>query len=319
MNNSHTSQSTQPEDSITQDSITQDSTAKTMTNTATNVTAEPWQLSQARSQPTTLPPILLALTATSIVLLIVVGGALFCFPSFAQSHWLWPLKPFNTRFLGAIYLTALVGLSSLVFSRRIALARLVIPMMWVFTTVVLMVSCLQLQQFNAQRKATDIWFWLYLVDCVGASYYWGYIRFHHFSGLRRLPAPWSAVLGVQSGILGAYGLSLLLTPAATGSAWLWPLDVFHAQLYSSIFLTGAVGSALLSRWATAAEARALGAVQVTFSSFVLLGIWLVDREVQTIDWGLFVNWAWVSAIALLGLIGLGLIKQSNSIARTENA
>lgn len=253
---------------------------------------------------------LLTLVGVSILLLILVGGGLFCFPEFAQSRWLWPLKPFNTRFLGAIYLTALVGLSSLVLSGRVALTRLIIPMMWVFTTVVLMVSCLQLQQFNPGRRATDIWFWLYLVDCVGATYYWGYFRVHNFLGLRRLPTPWAIGLGVQSGILGVYGSSLLFAPVATGGAWLWPLDVFHAQLYSSIFLTGAVGSAILSRWATAAETRALGAVQVTFSSLVLLGIWLVDKEVQVIDWVSFSSWAWVSAIALLGFIGLGLIKQS---------
>ena len=272
---------------------------------------------QSQPHSTALPPILLTLAAVSIVLLIVVGGTLFCFPELAQSRWLWPLKPYNTRFLGAIYLTALVGLASLVLSRRVALTRLVVSMMWVFTTVVLLVSCLQLQQFNAGRRATDIWFWLYLVDCIGATYYLGYFREHNFLGLRRLPTPWAVGLGIQAGILGAYGLSLLFFPVPAGSGWLWPLDVFHAQLYSSIFLTGAVGSALLSRWATAAEMKALGAVQVTFSSFTLLGIWLVDREVQGIDWGLFVSWAWVGAIVLLGIVGLGLIKQSGRIIKTE--
>jgi len=177
-----------------------------------------------------------------------------------------------------------------------------------------MVSCLQLQQFNAGRRATDLWFWLYLVDCVGAGYYCGYLRSYNFLGLRRLSMPWATGLGIQSGILGAYGLSLLLSPAAAGAAWLWPLDVFHAQLYSAIFLAGALGSALLARRATAAETRTLGVIQVTFSSLVLLGIWLVDKEVQGIEWGLFASWAWVGAIALLGLFGIGLIKQSASAA-----
>ncbi|MBE9063585.1 hypothetical protein [cf. Phormidesmis sp. LEGE 11477] len=292
MNSPHTQQSKQPAGS----------SVDLATDLASDVGAQP--------QPAALPPILLVLVLVSIVLLIIVGTALFCFPGFSQSRWLWPLKPFNTRFLGAIYLTALVGLASLVLSRRAALTRLIVPMMWVFTTVVLMVSCLQLQQFSPGRRATDIWFLLYLVDCVGASYYWGYFKPYNYLGLRRLPNLWPTVLGIQSGILGAYGLSLLFTPAAAGGAWLWPLDVFHAQLYSAIFLTGSLGSALLSRRATAAEARALGAIQVTFSGLVLLGIWLVDREVQVIDWGLVVNWAWVGAIALLGLIGLALIGYS---------
>ncbi|MEM6597948.1 MAG: hypothetical protein AAF635_07235 [Cyanobacteria bacterium P01_C01_bin.69] len=266
-----------------------------------------------------LPLILQILTITSIVLLIVVGGALFCFPEVSQARWVWPLKPFNIRFLGAIYLSALVGLASLFLSRRGALIRLIIPMMWVFTTVVLMVSCLQLQQFSPGRRATDIWFWLYLVDAIGATYYWGHFKSHSFLGLRRLPKPWAIGLSVQAGILGAYGLSLLFFPASTGSGWLWPLDVFHAQLYSSIFLTGAVGSALVARRTTATELKALGAVQITFSGFSLLGTWLVDKEVQRINWGLFVNWAWVGAIALLGIIGIALIKQSVPKTAPQNA
>ncbi|MEO1685845.1 MAG: hypothetical protein AAFS06_21625 [Cyanobacteria bacterium J06631_12] len=279
--------------------------------------AETPQLEQPQLRSSGLPVALLAMVITSIVLLIIVGGALFCFPEFAQSRWVWPLKPFNTRFLGAIYLTSLVGLVSLVLSRRMALARLIIPMMSIFTTIVLMVSCLQLQQFEVGRRATDLWFWLYLADCVGATFYCGRLSAYRFTGLRRLPGPWAVCLGIQAGVLGAYGLGLLFSPVAAGEAWLWPLDVFHAQLYSSIFLAGAAGSALLAQRATAVEVRTLGAVQVTFSSLVLLGIWLVDRAVQRIDWGLFVNWAWIGAIALLGIIGLGLIK--HSISHGQNA
>ncbi|MEO1446479.1 MAG: hypothetical protein AAFV46_09625, partial [Cyanobacteria bacterium J06635_11] len=100
---------------------------------------QPSQLNQSALGSSALPPMLLAMVMVSIVLLILVGGSLFCFPAFAQSYWVWPLKPFNTRFLGAIYLTSLMGLVSLVLSRRVALARLIIPMMAVFTTIVLMV------------------------------------------------------------------------------------------------------------------------------------------------------------------------------------
>ncbi len=178
-----------------------------------------------------------------------------------------------------------------------------------FTTVVLTVSCLQLQQFTASRKATDIWFVLYLVDCIAASYYLGYYRQRSYEGLRRLSRVWSVGLGLQAGLLGAYGLGLLFMPATIGSGWPWPLDVFHSQLYSSIFLTGAVGAAILSLKATAVELKALGAVQVTFSGLVLAGIWVVDRAVNKIDWTVWGNWAWVGAIALLGLSGLALLSK----------
>ena len=125
-----------------------------------------------------------------------------------------------------------------------------------------------------------------------------------------MPRPWSIGLGVQAGLLGAYGLGLLLMPEAIGSWWPWRLDPFHSQLYSSIFLTGAVGAGILSYRASAIALKALGSIQVTFSTFVLLGVWIVDSVVNKIEWSVVGNWVWVGAIALLGIAGLALIQQS---------
>jgi len=270
-------------------------------------------LKQDQLRNPSLPLILLAIAIISLGLTVIVGGGLFFFPEFWQARWLWPLKPFNARFLGAIYLTAAVGFINLLAGQRSSLPRLIVPMLCVFTTNALMVSCLQLQQFDVGRRATDIWFWLYLADCVGSAYCLGYYRQHTFEGMRRLPNLWPVGLGLQAGLLGAYGLSLLFFPVTTGSAWLWPLDTFHSQFYSSMFLTGAVGAAMLSRRATAVELRALGSIQITFSALVLIGVWVVDKEIRVIDWSLFVNWAWMGAIALLGIVGLGLIQRSRQL------
>jgi hypothetical protein len=256
------------------------------------------------------PLVLMALVLVSIILLLIVGGGLFFFPNVFRTLWIWPLTPFNLRFLGAIYLTSLVALVSLFLARRDTLVRLIVPMMWVFTTVALLVSCLHLEQFVASRRATDIWFWLYLVDCVGASYYLGFFRQKSFAGLRQLPRFWSVGLGVQAGLLGVYGLGLLIFPATTSSSWSWTLDTFHARLYSAIFLAGAIGSAILSQRAKAIECRALGVIQVTFSVLVLAGVWVVDRASGKIDWSLPSNWSWLGIMALFGMVGLGLIYQS---------
>ncbi|MEM6451872.1 MAG: hypothetical protein AAF703_16340 [Cyanobacteria bacterium P01_D01_bin.105] len=265
------------------------------------------------AQPLSLPPMLITVAAISLFLTATVGSALFFFPEIIQARWVWPLTPYNTRFLGAIYLAAAVGFTSLLTGRRSALARLIVPMIFVFTTNALIVSCLQLQQFNAGRRASDLWFLVYIIDCVGSGYFWGYYRHHVFAGLRRLSKLWSVGLGVQAGLMGAYGLSLLFFPETTGGQWLWPLDVFHSQIYSSILLSGAVGAAMLSRRATVGELRALGTIQLVFSGLVILGVGMVDRTMQGIDWSLALNWVWMGAIALLGISGLGLIGQSKKL------
>ncbi len=79
----------------------------------TKVSTTPsYQANSLEPEPKSLlPALLLTLVIISIILLVIVGGGLFFFPTFSQPRWLWPLAPFNTRFLGAIYLTALVSLS----------------------------------------------------------------------------------------------------------------------------------------------------------------------------------------------------------------
>ena len=264
------------------------------------------QRNRVKNAPIPTPLGIMALISS--LLLVRVGGSLFFFPDFARPYWLWPLTPFNTRFLGAIYLTSLAALTILLITRRALPARLVVPMMWVFTTIILLVSVLQSEQFDMNRRATSIWFGLYIADCVGSSYYvWRYRR-QTLAGLPKLPSRWSVYLQLQAGFLSVYGLGLLLLPALFGSFWPWPLDVFHSQLYSAIFLTGAMGAILLSQKAAPVELFTLGAIQVAFSSLVTAGTLVVDVAVQRIDWGLFENWAWMGAIALLGIAGLGLIR-----------
>ena len=269
-----------------------------------------------RQKPNAAVPIpLFVLALISSLLLLVVGGSLFFFPDVARPRWVWALTPFNTRFLGAIYLTALVGLAMLLIVRRALPARLIVLMTWVFTTVVLLVSCLQTGQFNLARRATSIWFGLYAIDCFGSSYYlWHYGR-QTFTELRRLPRYWSVYLWLQAGFLGVYGLGMLTLPARFSLLWPWPLDAFHSQIYSSIFLVGAAGAALLAWKTVAAELLAFGVIQVTLSSLVIAGVWVVDLATQRIDWRLFGNWAWMGGFALLGIVGLGMMGQARQLLK----
>ncbi|MEO1400665.1 MAG: hypothetical protein AAFV72_05345 [Cyanobacteria bacterium J06635_1] len=269
---------------------------------------------EGRNTPIAVPLFIMALISS--LLLLLVGGSLFFFPDFARRRWLWTLTPFNTRFLGAIYLTALVALTILLMARRATLARLIVPMMWIFTTIILLVSCSQIKQFDVHRRATGIWFWLYSADCIGASYYLGHYGRQTFSGLRKWSRGWSVYLRLQAVFLGIYGLGLLVLPVLFGGFWPWPLDTYHSQLYSAIFLTGAVGALMLSRQTTAVELLALGLIQVAFSSLVIAGVLVVDGVVHKIDWSLFGNWIWMGAIALLGITGLGMIGQSRQIPLT---
>ena len=260
-----------------------------------------------------MPMPLVIMALISSLLLLLVGGSLFFFPEFARPRWVWSLTPFNTRFLGAIYLASLVALSMLLVTHRRALAiRLMVPMMWVFTTIVLVVSCLQIEQFDLTRRTTAIWFGVYAADCLGSSYYLWHYRKPIFTVSQPLPRRWQRYLQWQAAILGVYGFGLLLLPAQFGLFWPWPLDALHCQLYSGMFLTGAAGAALLSRQATAMEFWAFGLIQLTLSGLVLAGVVIVDITVRRINWGSFGNWAWMGAVLLVAIAGLALVLASRS-------
>ena len=263
-----------------------------------------------------LPAPLWIAVSISSLLLLLVGGSLFFFPEFARSRWVWSLTPFNTRFLGGIYLTALVALSTHLFARWAMPVRAVVPMMWTFTTVILLVSSLQIGQFDVARRANIIWFWLYTLDCIAASYYFGYYQRQTYTRLRSLPPRWSVYMELQAICLGAYGLGLLVFPSVVGSFWPWPLDPFHCQLYSAIFLTGAAGAAALCQRTSGTDLFTLGIVQFAFSSLVIAGVVVVDAELHKIDWSLPENWVWMGAIALLGLVGLGMMGESKKPMRS---
>ena len=266
-----------------------------------------------QNPPASMPMPLVIMALISSLLLLLVGGSLFFFPEFARPRWVWSLTPFNTRFLGAIYLASLVALSMLLVTHRRALAiRLMVPMMWVFTTVVLVVSCLQIEQFDLTRRTTAIWFGVYAADCLGSSYYLWHYRKPIFTVSQPLPRRWQRYLQWQAAVLGVYGFGLLLLPAQFGLFWPWPLDALHCQLYSGMFLTGAAGAALLSRQATAMELWAFGLIQLTLSGLVLVGVVIVDISVRRINWGSFGNWAWMGAVLLLAIAGLVLVLASRS-------
>lgn len=249
-----------------------------------------------------IPPALTVASAISAVLLVLVGGSLLFFPAFARPRWVWQIAPYNAGFLGAVYLSAVVPLGVLLWVRRWSPARLILPMMWAFVTQLLVVSFTYSQAFNFDRRATGLWFGLYLADCLVGTYYLG--RFWERLGLVGEPrGGWSGVLHLQTAVFGIYGLGLLWQPAVFSSFWPWTLDALHGRLYSAIFISGAIGCGLLARGTTALELRVLGALQVALGSSIVAALLLIDEKVGRVDWGEPGTWAWLAAFGTLAAVG----------------
>lgn len=257
-----------------------------------------------------MPLLLRLVVLVAWLLLLAAGMSLLGMPDFARSRWAWTLTPLNAGFLGAIYLSAIVPLTVLLVTNRWAPARLVLPMLWVFTTVILVVSCLYLDRFQWQRRLTGIWFGIYTVLPIAATYYlWRYRRLPPANSIPISPAV-QAYLRLQAIVLGCYGAGLLLVPTWINHSWTWKLDAFHSQLYSAIFLTGAVGAWIVSATTAAVELFTLGLTQTCLGGFALWGVIRVDMAVRKIPWGLPTTWLWLGLFVVLTMAGLGLIGHS---------
>jgi hypothetical protein len=251
--------------------------------------------------------VLLAVTWLEVAILLWAGLGLLLHPPVVEVVWPWPLTPFNLRYLGALYAAALVAAFLQARSGRWSPARVVTPMIFVFTLVVTVYSFVHLERFDFGRAEAWVWFVLYIGVCVNAGVHLGLYR------TRPLPRPGGRpcgatriVLWVVTLALGLYGLALLAVPAAASSFWPWRLDAFHAQLYSVTFLTPAVGAWVLLRGTTSADQRALGLTLAGWGLLPIVALFLADAAVQRVPWGSPGPWLWLSLFAAMAGVGAWL-------------
>ncbi|MBK8138579.1 MAG: hypothetical protein IPK52_22675 [Chloroflexi bacterium] len=256
--------------------------------------------------------LLRSVTAVECLVLLISGGGLFFLPDVLGPGWPWPLTPFNTRFLGAAYLGSLVSTLVLVWRPYWSPARVVVPMISLFTLVVLGVSLTNLARFTQNGLSTIGWFVLYIGIPANALYHlWLYRAQPAVSGIGQ-PRPLRFLLTVQVALLGVYGALLLVAPAFASGFWPWTIDDFHARMYSAGFLTPALGALLLLRSGTALEFRALGLTQAIAGSFALGGLLIVNSAVQRVDWTLPGTWAWIALFLYIAASGAAMLGYARS-------
>lgn len=256
------------------------------------------------------------ISAIEVLVLAAAGISLFFLPQWGRSRWVWEITPYNTVFLGAIYLAALVPVGLLAI-RRQAPIRLILSMQLLFTAILLAASLGYLDRFNLLRKLVRGWFFLYTtIPTLSIFYLWRYRRLASSFGIL-LPSRWQICLIVQSVLLGLYGIGLLIAPEWLSGFWPWKIDGFHGRLYSAAFLTPALGAWLLVQSASAIEQLTLGLMQLGLGVLPILGVTGMDRSLHRINWLLPGTWLWIGIFALEGLVGLGLVQHAHKDKQHE--
>jgi hypothetical protein len=242
-----------------------------------------------------------------IALVLTMGVFLFFRPAIIAPRWLWPLAPFNTRFLGAVYLTELVVVLAVLLRPRWAPVRPVLPMAFAFVTLVSLFSLVYAEKFDFARRATWGWFVVYL----GPVGILGYFLWRYRSSPPVVPRPvsvgWHRYLRAESALGAGYGLALMVAPVILGAAWPWPLDAFHGRIYSSLFLTVAVGSWVIAGAAARSEFLTIGLSRIALGGFAISGVVIVDAMAHKVAWGRPGVWLWMAAFAVFAVSGVVMI------------
>ena len=254
-----------------------------------------------------ITPFLRAFTLVETLVLIGAGFGLFLFPEITRAQWPWELAPFNTRFLGAVYLGAMVPIGLMFLSGRWSPTRPVLRAIFTFTFIVLVVSLFSSSQFDFGSPSVWGWFVIYVSLPLSAAYHLWLYRSMPTTHLHRVPSNWSTILRVASALLVLYGLGLIILPSIFSSLFPWKLDIFHSQLYSATFITGGVMMNSVAMVATSAEFIVAGLSEATFSICAILGLVIVDASVKKIDWSAANTLSWLFLLAVLALLGLAMI------------
>ena len=190
--------------------------------------------------------------------------------------WAWITPPFNARYVGVIYLAALVPLVILAVTARWSPGRLVLWEIFIFTAAIMVVMLAYADRFEWARVATWVFWPLYLFLPVNSAVFLWRLRDW------RVPEPLihaRAAMTVLALVFGGYGVAMLVIPEDATGFWPWPVDAFHARIYAATYLTPAVGAWVLRTGATPAELRTLGVTLVTFGIAAILAVLVTDPVV----------------------------------------
>jgi len=262
---------------------------------------------------TSNPPIsslLRVLTFIEVVVLFVAGFGLFIAPSLIGPLWPWELLPFNARFLGAVYAAACIAAVMQTAYARWSPARVVTPMIFIFTAVIIALSFIYIGVFDFQRWEVWVWFVLYFVLPINAAYHlWLYRKLPPVNNAS-LEKQAKTILNTQTVVLGLYGIALIAIPSITKLLWSWEIDNFHAQLYSVTFITPAVGSYMLTKGATKLEWTTLGLSQIILGAFPILGVVIVDASVHRLKWLSIKTWIWFALFTAMTIAGIWMLEKA---------
>lgn len=267
-----------------------------------------------------IPAYLRFVTGVECCVVFMAASLLFFFPGLAEKMWAWAIPPFNARFVGAIYAAAYLPLLIFWYSSRWTPGRLVLLMIFVFTSLIMVVMIFHWDSFAWDRLSTFLIFWpLYFFLPINSIIFLIRSREIPIPSPVAMPPIWRMIL-MMFAISGfVYGIGLLFAPEALTRFWPWDVDAFHGRIYASAFITPAAGAWVLSRRGGArAEYLTFGLNLLAGGILPAIGTLMTnissppDRQIAFDDLGTWMFFMLFFLTGILGAIQLALVSQKSN-------
>jgi len=183
----------------------------------------------------------------------------------------WLVPPLHARFIGAIYLSAVILMGGSMLARDFAEVKVATFIVAMWTGMLFVISLFYLSEFDFSRGPAWFWFGAYIAyPIIGFWFVWTQRATRDESASPSLPNWIRNYFFAQGVIVTALALALLLTPEFMLTVWPWKITRMLAQIYSGPFLAFGLGSLMLSRQRTWSEVRIVAAGFFTLAVGVLL-------------------------------------------------
>lgn len=224
------------------------------------------------AQNPAIPTFLRLVTAVECLVVFATAAFLFFIPDLGSQIWAWAPPPFNARYVGAIYFAALAPLLIFAITGRWVPGRLVLWMIFGFTTSIMVVMFIHASGFLWDRWATYAFWFLYLFLPLNSAVHLYQFRQLALTDSQPNPEFLQNLLVGTATLCSLYGLGLLLIPTTVTSFWPWPVDEFHGRIYAATYLTPAVGAFLINKKSAPAELFTLGITLAILGVLSILGV-----------------------------------------------
>ena len=228
------------------------------------------------------------------------------------------LPPLHARFVGVLYLFGAVYMIGSILARRWSQVSPTLPAIAIFTSLLLLVTLLNLEAFDFDLGPVWVWTLSYIIlPTVALGLLWT-------ARNRDVPpvqgpavAPWARTfLRAQAGVFALLGILLLVARGVMVDVWPWPISEGLAQFYGGPFLAYAFCSWQYSGRRTWAELAVLAPAGLTLTAGTVIVSLMHDELFSTSD---LATWVWFVGFGVASVAWLAITAMSVSASLADRA